>query len=71
MRTDVDFIFYNQAEAADGTAEHLGKRSTGDGFVEDRISFNPFDFPAEIGAIACVLSVDSGHRLAELGAVSA
>lgn len=71
VRTDADFIFYNQTEAADGTAEHLGKRSTGNGFIEDRISVNLFDMPFEIDAIAFVLSVDSGHRLAELGAVSA
>lgn len=71
VRTDADFIFYNQTEAADGTAEHLGKRSTGDGYVEDTISVNLIDLPAEIDAVAFVLSVDSGHRLAELGAVSA
>lgn len=71
VRTDADFIFYNQTEAADGAAEHLGKRSTGDGFVEDRIAVNLFDLPADIDAVAFVLSVDTGHRLAELGAVSA
>lgn len=72
VRTDDDFIFYNQAESVDGSVKHLGKRHAGDGF-EDRIAINLADVAAaaDIDAIAVVLSVDSGHRLVELGAVTA
>ncbi len=72
VRTDDDFIFYNQAESVDGSVKYLGKRHAGDGF-EDRIAINLADVAAaaDIDAIAVVLSVDSGHRLVELGAVTA
>lgn len=36
VRTDADFIFYNQTASADGAVEHCGKQRHGDD-IEDRI----------------------------------
>ncbi|TRW86216.1 TerD family protein [Mycolicibacterium sp. 018/SC-01/001] len=70
VRTDADFIFYNQAESPDGAVQHLGKRSTGNS-VEDRIAIDLVAVDADVDAIAIVLSVDHGRRLANLGPVVA
>lgn len=69
VRSDEDFIFYNQTSSADGTVEHRGKQSNGS-VIEDRIAANLPTIAPDVESVLVALSVDPGHRVAELGAVA-
>ena len=69
VRDDADFIFYNQTLSADCAVEHRGKRILND-VVEDRIAADLPRVAPSADSLAVVLSVDAGHRLADLGSVA-
>jgi len=69
VRTDADFIFYNQTASADGTVEHRGKQRHGD-VIDDRIIADLPALALDVESLVVALSVDSGHRIAELGTVA-
>lgn len=68
VRSDADFIFYNQAVSADGAVEHRGKRQH-DSFIEDRISIELTGVPDDVDTVAVALSADGTAPLAALGPV--
>lgn len=69
VRTDADFIFYNQTASADGAVEHCGKQRHGDD-IEDRIIADLPAISPDVESVVVALSVDPGHRVAELGTVA-
>jgi stress response protein SCP2 len=62
VRSDADFVFYNQPEAEDGAVRLLGK-SENEGQAEDRLLINLSDLPPEISMLVVVLSLDAGSEL--------
>lgn len=72
VRSDADFIFYNQLKSQDGSIEHLGDNLTGGGDGDDeqvRIELNKV--PGDIERIAfCVTIHDAESRRQNFGMVS-
>lgn len=53
VRDDSDFVFYNNAKSSDGSIEHTGDNTTGEGEGDDeQIKANLNGIPAEIAKIA-------------------
>ncbi|WDG33643.1 TerD family protein [Streptomyces sp. CA-278952] len=65
VRSDVDFCFYNNPVAGDGSVQLLGKTPTADG-SEDRISFDLDAVPQEIEKVVVAASRYAGSRFGEL-----
>jgi stress response protein SCP2 len=53
VRSDADFVFYNQPASADGSVTHQGKSGT-----RDSLSINLAALPAEIETVAIAASTD-------------
>lgn len=73
VRTDDDFVFYNQPASPDGSVEHTGKVIRPDGSVLDRVTVDLNALPAAIESIVFVVSLDGppGSALDGLGDISA
>ena len=73
VRTDDDFVFYNQPAAPDGSVQHLGKKMRPDGSASDRVSVDLSRVAPAIDSIAFVISLDgpAGAFLADLRTCSA
>ncbi|MFB7227001.1 TerD family protein [Streptomyces fimicarius] len=65
VRSDVDFCFYNNPVAGNGSVQLLGKTPTADG-SEDRISFDLDAVPQEIEKVVVAASRYAGSRFGEL-----
>ncbi|WP_307671390.1 TerD family protein [Streptomyces sp. V2I9] len=65
VRSDVDFCFYNNPVAGDGSVQLLGKTPTADG-NEDRISFDLDAVPPEVEKVVVAASRYGGSRFGEL-----
>ncbi|MFI8199283.1 TerD family protein [Streptomyces sp. NPDC085942] len=65
VRSDVDFCFYNNPVAGEGSVQLLGKTPTADG-DEDRISFDLDAVPAEVDKVVVAASRYGGSRFGEL-----
>ncbi|WP_203680732.1 TerD family protein, partial [Streptomyces microflavus] len=65
VRSDVDFCFYNNPVAGNGSVQLLGKTPTADG-SEDRISFDLDAVPEEIDKVVVAASRYGGSRFGEL-----
>ncbi|WP_338119439.1 TerD family protein, partial [Streptomyces parvus] len=65
VRSDVDFCFYNNPVAGNGSVQLLGKTPTADG-SEDRISFDLDAVPQEIEKVVVAASRYEGSRFGEL-----
>ncbi|MEG9549887.1 MULTISPECIES: TerD family protein [Streptomyces griseus group] len=65
VRSDVDFCFYNNPVAGNGSVQLLGKTPTADG-SEDRISFDLDAVPQEIDKVVVAASRYAGSRFGEL-----
>ncbi|WP_168220825.1 TerD family protein [Streptomyces sp. RFCAC02] len=65
VRSDADFLFYNNATAPDGSVQLLGKIPVGDG-SEDRISFDLTAIPDDIATILIAASRYESGRFDEL-----
>lgn len=68
VRSNEDFVFYNQSLSADHTVQHHGKHAAGT-MVTDTISCNLARLDPHVEAIAFAVSLDApaGHTLTELG----
>lgn len=65
VRSDVDFCFYNNPIAGNGSVQLLGKTPTADG-NEDRISFDLDAVPPEVEQIVVAASRYGGSRFGDL-----
>lgn len=73
VRTDDDFVFYNQPASLDGSVEHTGKTMRPDASVLDRVTVDLNALPSAIESIVFVVSLDGppGSVLNGLGDISA
>jgi len=73
VRSDADFIFYNQAKSADGSIQHAGDNRTGAGEGDDESIVIELDkVPADIEKISvCVTIHEAEARRQNFGMVSA
>ena len=72
VRSDADFIFYNQAKSADGSVEHTGDNRTGDGDGDDEsIIVDLTRIPSDVEKVAVVVTIhDAEARNQSFGQVS-
>lgn len=72
VRSDADFIFYNQAASSDGSVKHSGDNRTGEGEGDDESLMIELDkVPAEVEKIAvCVTIHEADARKQNFGMVS-
>lgn len=72
VRTDKDFIFYNELKSVDGSVEHGGDNRTGQGEGDDeKITIDLSKVPAEIQTIAITVTIDEADtRRQNFGQVS-
>jgi tellurium resistance protein TerD len=71
VRSDADFIFYNQLKSADGSVEHTGDNLTGEGEGDDEaVKVDLSRVPAEIQKIAVAVTIhDADARRQNFGMV--
>ena len=67
VRSDADFVFFNQPASADGSVRHLG-RETGSAMTDERLELRLADVPADVVTIALTGSVELG-TFGEVGLV--
>ena len=72
VRSDADFVFYNQNKSSDGSVVHLGDNRTGEGEGDDETITVELDkVPADVEKIAvCVTIHDAEARRQNFGMVS-
>ncbi len=72
VRSDGDFIFYNNLKSSDGSVEHTGDNLTGEGDGDDEaVKVNLSQVPAEIAKIAVAVTIHDGEaRRQNFGSVS-
>lgn len=72
VRSDADFIFYNNLKSADGSVEHTGDNLTGDGDGDDEsVIVDLTRIPADVQKIAVTVTIhDAENRRQNFGAVS-
>lgn len=72
VRSDSDFIFYNQLKSPDGSVEHTGDNRTGQGAGDDEsLKVDLSKVPAEITKIAFTVTIhDAEARRQNFGQVS-
>lgn len=72
VRSDADFIFYNQTKSSDGSVQHTGDNTTGVGDGDDEaISIDLGKVPADVDKVAiCVTIHDAEARRQNFGMVS-
>ncbi|MBX5332975.1 TerD family protein [Rhodococcus fascians] len=68
VRSDSDFVFYNQSESADASVRYLGSSST-DGGKQERLSIHLDSLPADIEKVVIAGSSDSAP-LGDFGKLS-
>jgi stress response protein SCP2 len=57
VRTDADFVFYNQPASTDGSVRHVGKSAAGAG-TQDGVSIDLDRLPRDIDRVVIAASVD-------------
>lgn len=63
VRSDADFIFYNQLRSADGSVEHTGDNRTGQGDGDDEsINIDLTRLSADIDRVAIVVTIDQAEQ---------
>lgn len=72
VRSDADFIFYNQTKSADGSVEHAGDNRTGAGDGDDEVIMVQLDrVPDDVAKIAVAVTIhDAEARGQNFGQVS-
>jgi len=72
VRSDADFIFYNQAQSADGSVKHSGDNRTGEGDGDDEsIIVDLSKIPSDVTKIAVCVTIHEGEaRRQNFGQVS-
>ena len=62
VRSDADFIFYNQAKSVDGSVQHTGDNRTGAGDGDDESIVVELDkVPADVDKIAVCVTIHDGE----------
>jgi tellurium resistance protein TerD len=71
VRSDADFIFYNQAKSSDGSVEHTGDNLTGEGDGDDEsIKVNLPNLPANVQKLVVAVTIhDADARRQNFGQV--
>lgn len=58
VRSDADFIFYNQPKSACGSVESMGDNRTGDGDGDDeQVKINLELIPADVNKVICTVTI--------------
>jgi tellurium resistance protein TerD len=58
VRADSDFIFYNNAKSSDGSVEHTGDNTTGEGEGDDeQIKANLGAIPADVAKVSVTVTI--------------
>lgn len=72
VRSDADFIFYNNLKSADGSVEHTGDNRTGEGEGDDEaIKVNLAAMASDVDKIAVGVTIDKAdERSQSFGQVS-
>jgi len=72
VRSDADFIFYNNLKSQDGSVEHQGDNRTGQGEGDDeKINIDLAKVPADVKTIAITVTIDEADtRRQNFGQVS-
>jgi tellurium resistance protein TerD len=72
VRSDADFIFFNQPASADGSVKHLGDNTTGEGDGDDeQITVDLTKVPADVDKIAVSVTIHEAEaRKQSFGMVS-
>jgi tellurium resistance protein TerD len=72
VRSDQDFIFYNNLKSADGSVEHMGDNRTGAGEGDDEsVKVNLATVPPDVEKIAIAVTIhDAEARKQNFGMVS-
>ncbi|WP_027994767.1 TerD family protein [Simplicispira psychrophila] len=72
VRSDADFVFYNQAKSSDGSVVHSGDNRTGEGEGDDEsITMELDKIPADVEKIAvCVTIHDAEAKRQNFGMVA-
>ena len=72
VRSDADFIFYNNLKSADGSVEHTGDNRTGEGDGDDEaVKVNLAGVPADVDKIPVAVTIDQAEaRSQSFGQVS-
>lgn len=72
VRSDADFIFFNQKESADGSVKHLGDNTTGAGDGDDEVvKVNLAGVPADVDKVSVSVTIhDAEARKQNFGMVS-
>lgn len=73
VRNDSDFVFYNNPKSSDGSVEHTGDNTTGEGEGDDeQIKANLNGIPGEIAKIAFGVTIhDAEARSQNFGMIQA
>ena len=71
VRTDADFIFYNQLKSADGSVEHTGDNRTGAGDGDDEVlKVDLSRIPADVDKVVFIVTIhDAEARKQSFGQV--
>jgi tellurium resistance protein TerD len=71
VRSDADFVFYNQLKSTDGSVEHTGDNRTGEGEGDDEVLYVYLDkVPADVAKIAFTVTIhDADARRQNFGQV--
>ena len=72
VRSDADFIFYNNLKSADGSVTHSGDNRTGDGDGDDEtVTIELANVPADVDKIVVAVTIhDAETRRQNFGQVS-
>jgi tellurium resistance protein TerD len=72
VRSDADFIFFNQPASADGSVKHLGDNTTGEGEGDDeQMTVDLTKVPADVDKIAISVTIHEAEaRKQSFGMVS-
>ncbi len=69
VRSDADFVFYNQPEGAGGAVRHLGKQQDG-GRTVDRAQVDVAALPADVERVVIGASLDGGGTFGSLSGLA-
>lgn len=72
VRSDADFIFYNQMTSSDGSIQHMGDNRTGAGEGDDeQIKVDLFKVPADVSKLVIAVTIhEADKRHQNFGQVS-
>ena len=63
VRSDADFVFYNQNKSSDGSVVHSGDNRTGEGDGDDeQVKIVLSKIPAEIDKVAIAVTIHEGEQ---------